>query len=190
MSDLNQLRQKVEEGAEWRGSIRVTIGGEEMELTVRQLKDHEFFEVMSHIDRDELQQLRSEMPGDLMDEYQELQRKEELDDEEQERFEELEERLEDESVDLFEVLSEETFLGIQKCAKYAVEPDDEDRRQAFTERAPEIEREYGVKVSTPEDVEPALQDDIENLIENATNFTSFTIGIQALVESVGEDEGN
>jgi hypothetical protein len=191
MSDLNYVKQKTKEGVEWRGTIRVTIGGEEKELTIRQLVDPEFEEVMRLIDRDELQQLREELPTDLMEEHRELQRKEEeLTDEEQERFTELEEKLEENTVDLFEILSEDTFKGIRLCGKYAVEPDEEDKREAFMERAAEIEREYDTRVETPEDVEPALQDDIEFMIENATNFTSFTIGVQALVETVGRDEGN
>lgn len=190
MSDLNAVREKVAEGAEWRGTIRVNIADTEMELTVRQLKDPEFFEVMSMVDREELQQLRESLPEDEMDEYRELQRAEELTDEERERFNELESELEENSVSMFEVLSEETFEGIRRCAKYAVEPDRQDLEQAFRERAAEIEREYGVKVSEPDDVRVALQDDIESMIDNATDFTSFTIGIQALVQTVGQDEGN
>lgn len=189
MSDLSAVRAKVEEGIEWRGQIRVTIEDEEHELTVRQLRDPEFFRVMSLIDRDELQELQSEMPEEKMDEYTDLQRKEELDDEERERFEELEAELEAETGDIFEVLSEETFEGIRLCAKTAVVPDEEDLRQAFMDRAPEIEEEYGVKVETVDDVEQALQDDIDDMIDNATQFVSFTIGIQAFVETVS-DEGN
>lgn len=189
MSDLHTVNQKVAEGADWRGTIHVTIDDEEHELTVRQLRDPEFHEVMSLIDRDELQELRDGLPEETMTEYRDLQRKEELDDEERERFEELEAELQDSSINIFDVLSRETFEGIQRCAKYAIEPDEEDKRRAFTERAAEIEKEYGIKVQTPEDVEEALQDDIDAMIENATNFTSVTIGIQALVQSVGEDEG-
>lgn len=190
MSDLSSVRQKVEEGANWRGTINVSIGGEEHELTVRQLKDSEFREVMSLIDRGELQEFQDGMPEDLLDEHRELQQKDNLDEEESERLTELENKLDEQSVDIFEVLSEDTFEGIQKCAKYAVEPDEEDLREAFMERAPEIEEEYGVKVQTPDDVRPALQDDIDDMIERSTNFTSFAIGIQALVQTVGEDEGN
>jgi len=190
MSDLNTVRQKVDEGANWRGEIRVNIQGEEHELTIRQLKDPEFFEVMSMIDRDELQELRAELPDEEMEEYRDLQGREELDEDERERFEELESKLEEETSSMFEVLSQSTFEGIRKCAKYAVEPDEEDVRMAFAERAPQIESEYGIKVKQPEDVEPALQDDIEAMIDDATNFTSFAIGIQSLVQSIGEDEGN
>lgn len=189
MSDLNELKQKTKEGKEWRGTIRVTIDGDEKELTIRQLVDPELEEVMGLIDREELQALREDMPQDLMEEYKELQREEELGDEEQARFEELEETLQEQSPNIFDVLSSDTFEGIRQCAKYAVEPDEEDLQEAFMSRASEIEMEYGVKVQEPEDVKPALQDDIEFMIENSTNFTSFTIGIQALVETVG-DEGN
>lgn len=189
MSDLSAVRQKVQEGADWRGTIRVSIQGEEHELTVRQLTDDEFWEVMSLISREEIQALRDELPADLLEEYQELQRAEDLDEEGQERIEEVREELNEEAPDITDVLSTETFHGIQRCAKKAVVPDEEDLRMAFAERAPEIESEYGVTVKTPEDVRPALQDEIETMIDNATNFTSFTIGMQALFQTVG-DEGN
>jgi hypothetical protein len=190
MSDLHEVSQKTKEGNEWRGTIRVQIDDDEHELTVRQLVDPEFHEVMSMIDRDELQELRADLPDDEMEEYRELQQAEELDDEESERFEELRETLEESTGDLFDTISRETFEGIRTCAKYAVEPDDEDRREAFRERAGQIEREYEIKVREPEDVEPALQDEIEQMIDNSVRLTSFTIGIQALVETVGKDEGN
>lgn len=183
------VRQKVAEGADWRGTIRVSIGGEEKELTVRQLTDKEFFRVMKKIDRDELQALRSELPEGEMERYRELQQKEELDEDEQEEFENLEADLEESAPDMFDKMSERTFEGIQEVAKLAVVPDEEDKREALYERAPEIEKEYGIKVSGPEDVAQALNDDIAEMIEQSTDFTSFTIGIQALVQTVGE-EGN
>lgn len=189
MSDLYAVREKVEEGINWRGEIRVHVDGEERELTVRQLRDPEFFEVMKLIDREELQSLQGDMPEAEMEEYKELQREDELDEDQRERFEELEEELEAKTADVFDKVSEDTFNGIRRCAKYAVEPSEEDKREAFMDRAAQIESEYGIKVETPEDVEPAIQDDIEYVIDNATNFTSFTIGIQALVETVSE-EGN
>lgn len=190
MSGLNTVRKKTEEGVNWRGTIHVSIDGEEVPLTVRQLVDPEYHEVMSMIDKDELQELREQMPQDVLDEYRELQNQEELDEEESERLEELQAELEDQDVDFFEILSDETFEGIRQCAKYCVEPDEEDLREAFASRAPEIEAEYGVKVETPSDIEPALQDEIEFMIDKSTDFVSFAIGIQCLVETVGEDEGN
>lgn len=191
MSDFDKLRKKVAEGRDWRGTIRVNIDGDELELTVRQLRDPEYYDVLSSIDRDELQELRDAYPQDVLEEYRELQNSEEdLTDEEQERFEELRDTLEEESPDFTNVLSQSTFDGIRQCAKYAVEPDDEDLASAFQSRAAEIEREYNTKVQTPEDVRPALQDELEELIDDATDFASFTIGMQALVQTVGEDEGN
>lgn len=190
MSDLSKVDAKLQEGADWRGTIRVNIEDEEYELTVRQLRDPEFREVMSKIDRNELQALREELPGDAMETMRELRQKDELDEDEEERLDEAQEKLNEAEVDIFEILSDSTFEGIRQCAKYAVEPDEEDIREAFMDRAHEIEREYGVKVQEPEDVMPALQDDIEDMIDKATNMASFTIGIQCLVETVGEDEGN
>lgn len=190
MSDLHSVRQKVEEGANWRGTIRVELDGEEHELTIRQLRDPEFQEVMSLIDREELQELQSDMGDSDLEEYRELQQKEDLDDEERERLEELRGSLQESTGNIFDVLSDDTFDGIRRCAKYCVEPDEEDLREAFVDRAADIEAEYGVKVQTPEDVKPAIQDDIEDMIDRSTNLASFTIGIQALVESIGKEEGN
>lgn len=190
MSDLNQVDEKIQEGADWRGTIRVNLEDEEYELTVRQLVDPEFREVMAMIDRDELQELRETLPSDAMETMRELRQKDDLTEEEEDELDEAQDALNDAEVDIFDILSESTFEGIRRCAKYAVEPDEEDAAHAFKERAHEIEREYGIKVQTPEDVIPALQDDIDNMIDSATNMASFTIGIQCLVETVGEDEGN
>lgn len=190
MSDLSQVDSKIQEGADWRGTIRVTIEDEEYELTVRQLVDPEFREVMSMVDRDELQSLRDELPSEAMETLRKLRQKDELTDDEEDRLEDAQDAMREAEVDIFDILSESTFDGIRQCAKYAVEPDEEDIREAFKHRAHEIERAYGVKVEQPQDVLPALQDDIDTMIDNATNMASFTIGIQCLIETVGNDEGN
>lgn len=190
MSDLNKVDQKLKEGADWRGTIRVSIADDEYELTVRQLRDPEFSEVMRKIDRDELQQLRSELPSDAMETMRELRQKDELTDEESEELAAAQREMNEAEVDIFEIISPSTFEGIRLCAKYCVEPDKDDMVQALEERAHEIEREYNIKVQVPEDTKVALQDDIDEMIDNATRMASFTIGIQALVETIGESEGN
>lgn len=189
MSDFHGIKKKLQEGVDWRGSIAVSIGDDSYDLTVRQLHGPEFEEVMSLIDRSELQQLRESLPQDSLKEYRDLQDQEERDEEDEERLVELEAELEESSVDLFDILSTDTFEGIRRCAKYGVEPDDEDLREAFVDRAAEIESEYGKKVQTPDDVYDPIKKEYADLIDQATNFTAFTIGIQVLVKTVG-DEGN
>lgn len=189
MSDLSVAKQKLKSGADWRGTISVDIDGESVELTVRQLRDPEFEEVMGMISRDELKELREQYPSAKMEELRELRHADELTDEEADRKEELEAEMEDVDVDIFDILSTETFQGIRQAAIYGVEPDDEDKQDAFKNRAHEIEREYGIKVQTVDDVTEALQDEWEEHIRNATNFTSFQIGMRVLTETV-ETEGN
>jgi hypothetical protein len=189
MSDLAAVDQKITEGAEWRGTIRVEIDDKEHELTVRQLVDPEFKEVMSLINRDELQELRGTLPDDAMETLRELRDKDELTEDEEKELEQAQAAMDEAEVDIFDVISDETFEGIRRCAKYCVEPDEEDLHEAFENRAMQIERDYDIKVQRPEDVEPVLQDEIETMIDNAVNMVSFTIGIQALVETVG-GEGN
>jgi hypothetical protein len=189
MSDLSVAKQKLKAGADWRGTITVDIGGESVELTVRQLRDPEFEEVMGMISRDELTELREQYPADKMEELRELRHADALDPDEQDRKDELESEMEDVDVNIFDILSQETFSGIRLAAIYGVEPDDEDKQEAFKNRAHEIEREYGIKVETVDDVTAALQDEWEQHIRDATNFTSFQIGMKVLTETV-ETEGN
>lgn len=191
MSDMHKLRQKVTEGIEWEGTVTVELDDDEIELTVRQLRDGEFFKVLSMIDRDELRSLQDQVPTEIRDEYRELQEQDELDESERERLEELQRELRDEMGVIFDEISEDTFEGIRQAGKYAVVPDDEDLRRAFTERAREIEQEYGIDVKQPEDVRDVLERELEDYIDNATNFLSFIIGLSALERSIGGgDAGN
>lgn len=193
MSDLFGVREKTVEGDEWRGTVRLTLDGVEHELSVRQLRDPEFFRVMKRIDRDELKSLREELPDDLMEEYRELQEEEDLSDEERERLSEIEEELNQETTSLFDALSEETFQGIVECAYYGVEPDNDDLRKALFEYADEIKEEYGVEPKTDKDevVHQFVKEKIiqEDILDRSTGFQSFIIGMQVLIETVGA-QGN
>jgi hypothetical protein len=188
MSDLNKLGQKVVEGTEWRGTITVEVDDEEVELKVRQLNDGEFREVMSLIDRDELEELRSDIEDEKMERYRELTEMEELDEDESDELSELQAELNEATGNLFDALGEDTFNGIQKCAKYCVVPDEEDLMEVFENEAHTVEKEYGIKVEKPEDVEPFVEDKIGEWVENATNMVSFRIGMKALVETVGDEK--
>jgi hypothetical protein len=188
MSDLFKTRQKVEEQADWRGSINVEMDGEMMTLSVRQMFDPEFWEVMSLIDTDELEELQATLPEEKMEEYRDLRDKDDLDEAEEEKLANLQEELEDEQVQMFEVLSRDTFEGIRQAAKYGWVPDEEDCREALVEHADTIEEEYGR--TTHEEAAKWLQTHyIEPTIDRSTGFASFAIGIKVLTETMG-DEGN
>lgn len=192
MSDLFEVRQKTVEGANWRGTVRLTLDGEEKELCVRQLRDKEFFRVMKRIDRDELRALREELPDDLMEEYRELQDQEDLSEDEEERLDEVEEELNERSTSLFDALSVETFEGIVDCAYYGVEPDQADLKQALFEYADDIEEAYGEEPKTDKDevVHRFVKEHVlHDMLDQSTNFQSFIIGMQVLIETVGA-EGN
>ena len=189
MSDLHVLREKTAKGKDWRGTIRVMLEDTEIELTVRQLTDPEMFEVMSMIDMEEVKSLRGDLPEEQLERFYDLQDKDELTEDEEEEFSELEELLNDKSSNLFENLSKETFNGIVTCAEYCVEPDNEDLKEAFMQDGwvAQKEKEYG-EIKTPEDCYEPLKDDLRKDIRNMTNFTSFNIGIMALMESVGDSK--
>lgn len=188
MSDLFGVRQKVEQGAKWRGTITVSIDGEQQELTVRQLRDPEFWEVMADIDTDELEALQDSLPEDKMEEFRELREADELDEEEQERLEALQTQIEEEEVDLFDVVSLDTYNGIQQAAIYGVEPDQEDIQRALTRHTEEIREKYGG--SSSEEAQQYINDhQIRPMFNEATDFVSFAVGIKVLTETIG-DTGN
>lgn len=192
MSDLFGVREKTVEGANWRGTVTITMDGENYDLSVRQLRDKEFFRVMKQIDRDELAALREELPEDLMEEYNELQEKEDLDDVDAERLEELEEELNEQSTSLFDELSTDTFEGIVQCGYHGVEPDNEDLKEALFNHAEDIEEKYGVTPKSDQDevVHRYVKEEVlHDMLEKSTNFQSFIIGMEVLIETVG-GEGN
>lgn len=191
MSQLDSAVSKTLQGAEWRGTVTVPMGGESMELTVRQLVDDEFYEVSDKINWDELEEYSEAVPSDLREEYEEIgaEDDEDLTDEELEKREELEEQINEQTPRIFDVLSYETFQGLQLAAKYGVEPDEEDKKSALKTKGSEIEAEYGVQVRTPEDTEVYWHDQIEEMIDNSTNMSTFLIGMQVLTTTAGE-EGN
>jgi predicted DNA binding CopG/RHH family protein len=189
MSDLFKTRKKVEEGAEWRGEINVELDGETMELAVRQMYDPEFWEVMSLVDMDELEELQAELPEEKMDEFNELKEQDDLDDDEQERLSELQAELESQDIRMFDALSDDTFEGIRSAAKYGWVPDEEDARQAVMEHGDALDEEYGR--ATTEEAKEWLQDHyIEPTIDRATGFASFAIGIKVLTETIGDTKNS
>lgn len=189
MSDLFEVRQKTEEGTEWRGEITVPIDGETKQLTVRQLVDTEFWEIGSYIDFDELESLEEveDLDEDKIDELRELTEKDDLSDDESERLSELEQELDTEFT-IFDEISMDTFTGIKKTAKYCVEPDKNDIASAMAEHAAEVEEEHGT--ASQEHTREWLNDNvIDPMIEESTDLTSFIIGMKAL-EATLDDEGN
>lgn len=191
MSDLFEARRKTEDAANWRGTINVHLRDEDedpTQLTVRQLFDPEFWEVMSKIDTDELAELQADLPEDKMEEFRELQNADTLSDEEEDRLEELQREVEEQDINIFDVLSYETYLGLKQAAKYGVVPDEEDIRRALTEHVNEIEEEYGGKEH--KHAEAWVNDNVVSpMIERSTNLASFAIGVKALGETLG-DSGN
>lgn len=189
MSDLFEARRKTEDAANWRGTINVSIDGDGTEnLTVRQLYDPEFWEVMSQIDTDELEELQADLPEDKMERFRELQNADELSDEEDEELADLQAEVEEEDLNIFEVLSFETYQGIKTAAKYGVVPDEADIRTALADHTDEIAEQYGG--TSHEDAEQFVNDHVVHpMIEESTNLASFAIGVKALGETLG-DSGN
>lgn len=188
MSDLFEARRKTEDAANWRGSINVSIDGDDTEnLTVRQLYDPEFWEVMSQIDTDELEELQADLPEDKMERFRELQNADDLSEEEEQEFADLQSEVEEEDINIFEVLSYDTYQGIKTAAKYGVVPDESDIQTALTQHTDEIADQYGG--TSHDDAMQFVNDHIvEPMIEESTNLASFAIGVKALGETLGDSK--
>lgn len=189
MSDLFKTREKVEKGTDWRGTITVEVDGDQQELSVRQLRDTEYWEVMALIDLDEIEEFQESLPEDVLEEYEELQDEDSLTDSEEERLSTLQEELEDSNSNMFDTISPDTFEGIRQCARYSVEPDDDDVREAMVEYGEQIKERYGDNYGDEEARKWIQSNVIDPMIDNSTDFTSFTIGVKALTET-NPDEGN
>lgn len=185
MSDLFEAREKVEKGASWRGSINVNIDDTNQNLSVRQLRDPEQWEIMQQIDTDELDSLQDDLPEDKMDELHDLQEADTLSEDDEDRLEKLQTELEGEDINIFEKLSYETYNGLKQAAKYGTEPDEEDIRYALTNKTDDIEDTYGSV--NRDNAKQYINDDVINpMIERSTNFASFAIGIKVLGETLGD----
>lgn len=167
------------------------IDDEEHELTVRPLKDAEMIRIRSKLDLDEMEGLGDELSDtDEWDEYMDLLDKseEELTDEERARRDELESTLEEHGDGAMEeILSEETYEALAYAAKCAVVPDDADASAVLRDQdlATDFEEKYGVSIKSKADAKDVLNEEIEEMVENATGFVSIAIGVRALTKGVG-----
>jgi hypothetical protein len=137
---------------------------------------------MHKVDMDEVRSLQNDIPEDVMDEYTDLDP-----DEDAERIAELEEEIDD--VSLFDKLSLETFNGIQQAAKFGVEPDDNDVAYAQENEAKKLVEKYGSPVTEANAREHIQESVIGPMIEDATNFESFAIGMEVITQTTSA-EGN
>jgi len=203
MSDVLQAMEKAEEGAEWRGNIRADIDGEVHDLTIRQLFDPEARKVESLIDTTVLREIREAIPDDVKDEYEDLQEKDDLDDDEEDRLRELTQQMNEAKEEVG--TPDGFFKAVRFAARKALVPDEDDVHEALAD--PEfvryVEDEYDVgRVNEPEDLyDPdkegpveghpgPLKDHIQKtLIDRATDGASYQIGMKVLEESL-EEEGN
>jgi len=208
-SDYFESRKKLVQGNNWRGEITIEIDGDEYNWTVRQMEDDEYFDVISDIDRDAIQEFRDEVDEDKLEEYRELQdeRKElrnkrdgdddNLTDDEQERLDEVDERVgelreELEDADILDRIDQETFEAIRRAGRYGVVPGEDDVDYVMGLTFDRQEELFGRKIQSRDEAETAIKDDMTQVLENATDFVSFEVGLQVLQKTMQpeEDEGN
>lgn len=199
MSGWFQAREKIAEGKNWRGTINAPIGDDVHDLTVRQLRDKEWYKVRRGMNTDGLKELREDLDEEKSDRYRELQGKDELSDDEKEEMKELEDELASTTQELFDALDEDTFDAVVFAAKCALEPSEEDARE-FLELLPQekadiidhLDRDEASRIRDLEDAKRVLRQDMKEMVDYMTGFSSFSIGMRAIRESteVMRDDGD
>lgn len=210
MSDLLQVDRKVQEGADWRGTVdvsfgekeTVTEGGEEKEVSVtyelthRQLTEQEFGEAVDRVGADNFEEKITsleENTGDLNhDELEEIRKlsqqdPESLSEEERDRVESM---MKTSDVGgLFTMMDPDMINGLHYAAKKGVVPDEEDVKKALNMSPPEMQEAFGEMVKDEDEMWDKLNDRVEKMVDNSVGFTAYSIGLEVLFSSM-DDEGN
>lgn len=211
MSDLLQFDNKVKQGAEWRGTTEVSMDdsimgsteedsdAESFGVTYRLLKDPEFAESIARMGADNfedklasLEDARSAFDDDQLERYEELERSDDLSDDEREELEALQNELEDESnlADVLGMMDPDLTDGFHYAAECGLEPDEDDIQEVLNMKVPEQREMFGEHVPDREKAVELLQQRIEeNIIGNSTGFTAYGLGMEIFMESM-EDQGN
>ena len=190
MSGFNKLREKAAKGQEWRGDITVGSGDDALDLKIRQLNDPEYYEVMSGINHDELEELGDMMPEDDLERFRELDDMDDRTEEQEAEMQLLEEDLNRQSAQIFKIMSKETFEAIRTAAKYGVVPSEDDVREMMMDDSWVKDKEdMGYDVSHYDGAYEALNDETPMIIDGQTDLESFEIGMEVIYETVG-GEGN
>ncbi len=183
-----KLRNKIQEGRNWRETVSLRIDDEKIEIKVRQLEDPEFWKVKEKINEDKMEEIGNNIDQEKVNKYDELSEKEELTDQEKQEFDKLETQIENEILSAINDFDMDTFEGIVDAGKYGVVIDQESIDEVGSMTPAEQKDMFGETFKNGEEIRKFLKDDLQHQIEHATNLVSFLLGMTVL-DATTEDEG-
>jgi predicted RNA binding protein with dsRBD fold (UPF0201 family) len=123
--DLLKADDKIQLGTEWKDTISIPMAGEKLEFGFSLLDERPRQKLQNELPLDELREYKSDGMSDEQKRLMELQRKDELTEEEEEEFLELNEEVNPEEEGR-EKLSNAAVDKLMDAGKHALEPTEDD----------------------------------------------------------------
>lgn len=188
MSDLNGdllvADEKIEQGTEWQDTMKVPIAGEKLAFGFTLLDERVRQRVLNQLDLDEFRDYRKGGRSEEHERLIELQRKDELSEDEEEELLDLIDDVnpEEEGRD---ALPDDAIDALMKAGKHAIEPTDGDLQDILAADPPTQERILG---HIPEGGKDDIRDDVReyqrDLVESQPFPIKFQIGQRAFMETM------
>lgn len=182
--DLLRADEKIERGTKWEDTTTIPIAGEQMEFGFSLLDERVNQRVQSTLPLEEFRDYKKGGMSDEQERLLELQRKDDLSDEEREELADLAEEVnpEEEGRD---TLGNDAVEALMDAGKHALKPTEDDVQDAMS-LDPERQREMfgSVPEGGPDVFHDELQSYMRERIEGQPFPIKFTLGQIAFMETV------
>jgi len=189
MSELNgdflRADEKIEQGLEWEDTMTIPIAGEKMEFGFTLLDERMRQQVQSTLPLEKFRDYRKGGMSDEQERLMELQRKDDLTDNEQEELVELAQKVnpEEEGRD---TLGDDAVNALMDAGKHAIEPTEGDIQDVIVA---DPQRQEAILGKLPdhmdsETVRDGLREYIKDRIEEQPFPIKFQLGQRAFMETI------
>lgn len=183
--DFLRADEKIERGTSWSDTMQIAIAGEKMEFGFTLLDERVRQRVQSTLPLDEFRDYQKGGMSDEQKELMELQRKDELSEEERERLIELAQEVnpEEEGKD---TLGNDAVEALMDAGKHAIEPTEDDVTDVINAEPQTHEKIFG-EIPDHLDKEVAregLREYMREQVEEQPFPIKFTLGQRAFMETV------
>jgi len=175
--------EKIEQGIEWTDSMNIPIAGEKLEFGFSLLNERVRQKVQTTLPIDELQQYRKDDTSEDHERLMELQRKDELTEDEREELLELAEKVNPEQEGR-DSLGDEAVDALMDAGKHAIEPTDGDVSDIMSADPETQQRMLGTLDVNQESARDKLREYMRDRIEEQPFPIKFVLGQRAYMETV------
>lgn len=192
MSEWAELRNQIQQGADWRGTVNVPVGDETFEITYRLLTESERQSLLPRIDMKSLVEHREEGQSDAEEVVEDLQSADDLSEAEEEQLQEAQMDLARQRADLIDALGAETFEAIRDAGRIGIVPDEEDVSQVMEEPIAESRERFGPIDDVPDapetraEAREAVVAEMDHWLEQSPYPVKFTVGQEVFAATQGE----